>query len=273
MELPLGLRLLRRLSIPHKLGFLERLYGRWLASKGIRWTTTSIGRVWKLDLVDVCDRWIVYGDYEGSTQLNWIRSWLVKGSLVIDSGANHGQMAVYFSAMPGVRVVCVEPVEAERAWLLSCLEENHLEQVSVQDFALGAADGTAKMRLFGARSSMWIGAKLPKDVPVAVVEVRTLDRMVGDLRLDRVRLWKLDVEGWEIEALKGARNCLANKTIEAILFETAPMRFPPIRDLLTEYGYASYEIQDHGLVAVDQVSRHRNLVALPMDVMNPAGHA
>lgn len=102
--LPWLLRFLRRLPIPRKLGVLERFFGNSIKGLGVCWAETAEGLLWKLNLADPCDRWMVFGDYEGAVQMRWIRRWLVCGGDVVDSGTNIGQMLMYFSRFDHVRV-------------------------------------------------------------------------------------------------------------------------------------------------------------------------
>jgi hypothetical protein len=97
--LPLLLRCLQPLEFPRKLGLCERLFANRLARLGDCWVRTSTGVVWRLDLRNPTHRWMVYGDYEGSGFLNWVRSNVPPTGAIVDSGANIGQMAVYFGVV------------------------------------------------------------------------------------------------------------------------------------------------------------------------------
>ncbi|MBL6890959.1 MAG: FkbM family methyltransferase [Candidatus Poseidoniaceae archaeon] len=51
------------------------------------------------------------------------------------------------------------------------------------------------------------------------VNVRTIDDISKELKIDRINFMKIDVEGFESDVLSGAKNLLENKKIEYILFE------------------------------------------------------
>jgi len=91
LRLRLGLRFLRRLDFPKKLGLLGGMYGETLARQGVVWVKTSAGPVWKLDLRNSTHRWIVFGDYEGPGFVGWAKHWVREDSVVVDSGANIGK--------------------------------------------------------------------------------------------------------------------------------------------------------------------------------------
>jgi hypothetical protein len=125
LRLPLLLRFLQSLDFPHKLGIMERVFGRWLSPKGIVWVQTGGGIPWKLNLAYAPNRWIVYGKYEGGGFLNWAKRFLRPTSLVVDSGANIGQMLLYLAQwVPQGRVFAFEPGAFQAGWLRECLEHH-----------------------------------------------------------------------------------------------------------------------------------------------------
>ena len=135
-HLPLGLKLLRRLWFPKKLGVLEMLYGRSLSAAGQQWVKCWNGVIWKLDLADSCHRWIVYGKYEGGIGIDFARSQLNKGGYFIDSGANIGQWLLYLATTDKVKTLAFEPVQSQRKWLKECLSIQKNWQVDVFDYGL-----------------------------------------------------------------------------------------------------------------------------------------
>lgn len=258
-----SLRVLRSLPLPRKLGLLERIYGRGLAKFGVVWVRTQKGPCWKLDLGDVSHRWIVYGDYEGRVQMNWITQWLAKGGVVVDSGANIGEMALYFSAAPGVDLLCVEPVAQNFKWLTECIEANHLSNTRIANVALGAEEGYSDIQIDSGRSTLQAEWYSGKSLSRNKVRLTTLDILAESYEIARVRLWKLDVEGWEVPALLGADRLLRERRIDALLIEITPQRFAGIQDVLMARGYRLGEIRANGIHFVDSARHHGNLVALP----------
>jgi hypothetical protein len=123
IKLPWPLSRLQALDFPRKLGIMDRLFRRALAAKGVAWVQTAAGIPWKLDLAYAPHRWIVYGKYEGGAFLDWAKSFLKPTALIVDSGANIGQMLLYFGQwVPEGRVLAFEPGKYQADWLAECLK-------------------------------------------------------------------------------------------------------------------------------------------------------
>ena len=264
LRLPSALRLLRRLPLPHKLGLLERLYGPRLAGEGTAWVEASNGVVWKLDLSDACERWIVYGDYEDPEQMGWLRRWLNRGGVVIDSGANIGQMALYLAPLPEVELFAFEPLPSAADWLEECLARHPEWSVKVIRKGLSSADDAVVMQVDGARSTARTDWYERKHFPTLSLPMTTLDSFLEENRIPVVKLWKLDVEGHELQALEGAHRYLERQGVAAILVELSGGAEP--RRLLADCGYALYRFgRRGGLVPVRGADTALgNLLALPV---------
>ena len=240
VRLPMGLAILRRLPLSRKLGFLDRLYGSILERHGASRVKTSAGPVWKLDLRNPTHRWIVYGDYEGPGFIPWAKRWIRADSVVLDSGANIGQVLLYLA--PKIRTgkyIAVEPNPVARAWLVECLERYPEWPVTVERFGLGALHGRAS--LFGTEGESAVGSHGSLKTGAGDIEVITLDKYCSEKGIEKIDLWKLDMEGGEEAALKGARGLLDRKAIKALVLETDEKRFGRDSENMKAHGYQARE--------------------------------
>jgi FkbM family methyltransferase len=273
VALPPGLRLLRRIPLPRKLGLLERMYGRRLAPAGVAWVQTASGPLWKLDLRNPGHRWIVYGDYEGSKPMGWLRRWLGNGGIIVDSGANIGQTVLYFAPLPGTRVYAFEPLPEAADWLQECVA--HQSGWDVEIVRQGLSDKAGEFELLvpvfethhGAQATLrldWYGDRPSRRT---LVSVTPLDDFLEQRKIPRVRLWKLDVEGWELHALRGASRCLERRIIEAVYVETSSGAFMDVRNLARSLGWELFTLDARGRVAEchDTPSQTVNLIMLPKE--------
>ena len=141
---------------------------------------------------------------------------LKPGMVFLDVGANDGYYTLFAAQRvePGGRVLAVEPSSRERVNLERNIARNRLANVTVVPVALGAACGTAELRLAqSAHSGHNTLGKFANDGVQAEsmeqVTVRTLDEVARDLGLTRIDAMKIDVEGAEASVIAGGREVLA----------------------------------------------------------------
>ena len=246
ISLPWSLCLLRGLPLPRKLGLLEKLYGNDLAAYGITTVSCADGHVWTLDLSEVTHRWLVYGDYEGPCQMHWLRKWLAVGGVFVDSGSNIGQYVVSLSHLPSVATFAFEPVSHERDWLQKCLLRYRDWLVEVVPLALGADQQELKIRLAGGKSTLRQDWYRNQKLDEENIAMTTLDSFAEQHNIERIRLWKLDMEGYEPQALAGAQALLAQQRIDALLIECQNSTIPAIQQNLEIGNYQLFCIQPSG---------------------------
>jgi FkbM family methyltransferase len=140
----------------------------------------------------------------------------IRPRTIVDGGANIGQFArAAVETFPGARLIAFEPLEdlvAElRANLLDCA------RVTVHATALGRRDGTVAIHrnayspassILSLRSAA--RESFPEVVEAEVVEVPIgrLDTLLENEPLEPPALLKLDLQGFELEALHGAGELL-----------------------------------------------------------------
>jgi FkbM family methyltransferase len=139
---------------------------------------------------------------------------LVKpGMVVFDVGASIGEFAIVLARWcgPGGRVVAFEPSPAAREALRDHLELNGLVQrVEVVDAAVSDYVGPGTLHVLGRSGENTLNAaRFRKDAADAVpVPVTTIDAYCH-LHGVAPAVIKIDIEGLELHALRGAANVLA----------------------------------------------------------------
>ncbi|GEM_PF-927237 len=212
---------LRAVDFPKKMGICEMLWAKRLESHGITDVMTGSGLVWKLDLRNGTHRWMVYGLYDPAF-LSWAKRFLPPDGVVVDSGANIGQTVMYLGQyVPEGRLLAFEPGGTQADWLERCVEQNRarLRSVKVLRWGLGALRGSLFLkdtwggeRFHGASSEISRESGEP-------VRIERLDDVLKEQRVERLDLWKLDVEGYELPALEGAGRWLKERKIRALYVE------------------------------------------------------
>lgn len=135
---------------------------------------------------------------------------------IIDVGAYRGDFARdCLRVWPEARITCFEPQPHMQA-ALRALDGQHPGQIAVYDCLLGAADGEA-VPLHQAETASSVLAEHVANHPSIERPLRTLDGLRGALAFGPGDLLKLDVQGYELEVLKGAQETLGE--VQAIVAE------------------------------------------------------
>ncbi len=143
-----------------------------------------------------------------------IRRFCRAGDTVVDVGANIGEWALQMADAVGPtgRVIAVEPVPHLAAALRKSALANNMRQLSVSAVALSDTAGQAEFSVERANTG---GSRLGRHGHDAgacehiTVRVATLDELLARSGAGRVDFIKVDVEGFELEVLRGARGALA----------------------------------------------------------------
>jgi FkbM family methyltransferase len=245
LELPLGLRLLQRIEFPAKLGVCELMFGHALSREGIRWVRTAPGPVWRLDLANPTHRWIAYGYYEGPSLWRWLRARAGAIRTVVDSGANIGQTTLYFAAyLPHARILAYEPGRLAREWLAEGLAANGFKGIQVEAAGLSSSARSARLGTLGGAELHGAWNQIGPSGGDAIALV-TLDAELERHGIAEVDLWKLDVEGHELEALRGAERSLATRRIRALYMELGEAHAESV-SFLAGFGYSGWKLGNSG---------------------------
>jgi FkbM family methyltransferase len=174
--------------------------------------------------------------------------------VIFDVGANYGEVtATYKRLFPRCRVFCFEP----QAEFLAKLEQRFGGDlnVSVSGAAVGSKGGKALLNINAGRDTSSLlrsdAAALPESYRTILrteetreVELLAIDDFAASQGIARIDILKLDIQGGEYEALRGAERLLAEAKIGVIYTEVflVPMYItqPLFGDLckyLGGYGY------------------------------------
>jgi FkbM family methyltransferase len=144
------------------------------------------------------------------------------GGLFVDVGANFGWYSLLFAhcAGPSGTVVAIEPEPHNLALLRANLDRNRVRNVRIASHAVGEARSVGSLALMdplnpGAHSLR------PTDGPcqTVAIEIHPLDAVL-EACPGAIDLLKLDIEGYEIDALRGARNTL--QRAQCVMLEYSP---------------------------------------------------
>ena len=181
--------------------------------------------------------------------LVWRRA-LREGGLFVDVGANVGSYTIWAAEL-GAEVIALEPAADTFGLLAENIALNGYQVRAVQA-AAGDHCGTARFT-----TGLDAGNSLAADGRVETKLV-TVDSLIGD---SRVAGLKVDVEGFELDVLRGATRALAERRIALIQLEwneTSRSALGtdrrPVAELLASYGYRLYRSDAKGCLRVRQPS-------------------
>lgn len=138
-------------------------------------------------------------------------------STVVDVGANRGQFALAARAISGAKVVSFEPLPEVAAIFQKVFSDDpsvklHIsaigEKAEMKLIHLSARDDSSSLLEIGdAQSSYFPGTH---EVGTLEVAVGTLDDFLTKDEIVRPAMLKLDVQGFELQALAGCKSLISN---------------------------------------------------------------
>jgi FkbM family methyltransferase len=214
------------IHIPRPLGTLKFL-GAWLVpwrpAFGVRAAGSNLA--FFVHHRDTIGRHIAkYGTHEPLVT-RWMAEFLSAAprGIAIDIGANLGWHAVHAARHPNVETLVAFEPDPFNAWLLERnLAENGIENVIVENRAVGAAPGVAKLHRYKGANYGRHSIAADHGYGSRSVPVTDLDGALAALGLAGrpVSLIKIDVEGYEPAVVEGASGTLGRT--DALIVEYSP---------------------------------------------------
>ena len=229
-----------------------RLIGNVAPAHQYRCVRVRGGSTMELDLGEFVDRSIFCtGEWE-PRESELVGAALRPGDCMLDVGAYVGWFTLLAARLVGKtgRVIAFEANPATFARLNRNLAFNGLTQVTAHNRAVGDRPGRARIgsRTSGNAGGDFVDFGAGHDDGVEVVR---LDDVVGD---QPVRLIKIDIEGAEAKALRGASNLLAREDAPDLVLELTPAFIRQMGDdpaelvgQLRSSGYRLFEILQFAL--------------------------
>lgn len=158
------------------------------------------------------------------------------GMTVFDVGSNVGSTAEYFSGKvaPSGVVHCFEPGSYAYRKLQERMAKIAGPAVRLNNLAVGDRNGATEFHVYPESHSSWnsVGRRPLENygiriTPVEVLSVPmiTLDAYCSDNSVGHIDLLKLDLEGCELQALRGAKELLLQRRVAICLMEFGQTTF------------------------------------------------
>jgi FkbM family methyltransferase len=179
-----------------------------------------------------------YGEFSPD-EARLLAQLVAPGECVIDGGANQGAFTVFLAHLVGTQgaVFAIEPQRLTYQVLCGNIALNSIPNVYAIQAALGSERGAAIIPLLDPSKPFHSGgvaaaqAGQGEEVPVLTID---------DLGLSRLDLLKLDIEGHERAAIRGARRTIAQHQPVIYVENDKPENFLGLISDIQAFGYRLY---------------------------------
>ncbi len=215
---------------------------------------------------------VIRGEYEAG-YMRLLISLIKSGETAIDIGANEGYIALFLAmkVLPNGYVFAIEPHPTNVRMLKENISLNELTNLSV--ISKAASDKAGRFQMYGDRAWGSLHKQRNLAEKAISVEVDTLDNIFNDHeKLGKLTLIKIDAEGNEIRAIRGARN-LITKFRPVVAFEInltllayEEISINEVFDFFLDSDYSLFIEREGKLVPLEWLNeRILNCIAMPRE--------
>ena len=242
-----------RLELPGwgKLKFIRSFDDNRWSNAPTKLTKGKLHGYWmKLDLSDWSQRMTYFlGRYYELGVQQLLNVLLVPGDRFIDIGANIGMITLHAAHLVTEKgqVDCFEPNPECVEAIKGNLKLNNIKHVTVYPVGLSDSSGTLQLNLSSSHTGTATLVKIDNAIETFDVQIVVGDEIISPDSC-RIKLIKIDVEGFELHVLKGLKKTLDNSKPLLITefveshFQRAGTSSKEIETFLKGIGYMPYGI-------------------------------
>ncbi len=201
---------------------------------------------------------LIYEGFE-KEETDYITKILKEGDVFVDIGTNIGLFSLIASKIVGDegKVLCFEPAPLTFSRLKENISLNDFKNVDIRNIGLSDSKGELTFYVSNNGHDAWNSFAPSQDNKLESsiqVPVSTLDMELKDIDSTKIKLVKIDVEGWEKFVLYGGKDFLVNYSpivmVEFTEENTFNAGYPvnEIYDIMQDFGYVWYRIINGELV-------------------------
>lgn len=158
--------------------------------------------------------------------VNTLEKFLAPGCCFVDLGANEGYFSIIGARLcgPTGRVIAIEPQNRLLRVIEENIRQNASPSVTLVHAAVGDKAGMAVMHLTASTNTGGSGFERRSNykLPTQEVSMLTLEQLLDAHSVAKVDLMKVDIEGFEYEALLGSPRVFEEQRIKALALELHP---------------------------------------------------
>lgn len=265
-------------AIKNQPGKFKRNKWEKIVSSGIEYHLFQYKNLFKINLpTDSELSQYIYQKIFEQEEINFVEKFFKKGDYFVDVGTNIGFFSLLASKKIGKegKVFSFEPTAKTYKRLLDNIALNELTNITTIKKAISDSCGDLELNTSKDGYDAWNSFVKPvvgENYNKELVETITLDSFFeSNPILKKVKLIKIDVEGWEKFVIIGGTKSLAGKNAPAILIEfeeehtkNAGYNCNSLFKSLEELGYRMYKIKKGKLIPQENQSYFKscNLLAV-----------
>lgn len=217
---------------------------------------------------------LIYEGFE-KEEIDYLTKTLKKDDFFVDIGANIGLFSLMASKIVGLegKVLCFEPAPLTFSKLDENVKLNNFNNIEIRNIGLSDTKGELTFYVSNNGYDAWNSFAPSKDNKLESsiqVPVSTLDIELTNIDKTKIKLVKIDVEGWEKFVLNGGKDFFVNFNPIVIVEFTEENTFNagyPVYDIyniMQNFGYVWHKISNGELVKVEKKLHYPydNLIAI-----------
>lgn len=173
--------------------------------------------------------------------VQWFEKYSKDGAVIYDIGANVGAYSL-IAASRGAEVYAFEPSFQNAFRLHENISLNNLDgKITVLPVILGSKNGLARFSVIDTTFGASRGFSDTGDREGKAYPVFTLDDARRTLSLPAPIAVKIDIDGAEVELLRGAQTLLSDRALKSMLIETEEKHTDSIKKIMADAGFSITE--------------------------------
>ena len=167
----------------------------------------------------------IFSETFENEELDFIAKFLRPDEQFVDIGAHSGLFTIHGAKIVGSKgsIISFEPTPETHKRLVENIKLNNLENVKAFSKAISAQNGCLDFYTIKDGFEAWNSLAPPpksKSFEKITVETIQIDRIAEmELDFEKSALIKIDVEGWELELLKGGKKLFEMKNAPSLMVE------------------------------------------------------
>jgi len=195
--------------------------------------TNKDGIIFDLDVQECVQKAIFCFHYFEPEDVSVFRKFIKPGGVLFDVGANIGQYSLLASKLMGQtgKIYAFEPSQDIQPRLQENINLNAFKNIEIIPYAVAARSGKMKFYRANEEGNQGVGSLMPaqdyrseiRSAEGVNVDVVSLDDFCESRGIKQVDFLKIDVEGYDLEVLKGAENLMERNPDLVIMSEVEPI--------------------------------------------------